>query len=181
MAADLRPIEAIALRTHAAALTGESEPAPKTVGAFPDVPDSLPADQRNMAFKGTAVTYGRGRGIVAATGMATALGRIADLLQEHAAGPTPLQRRLAVLSKRLAAAALVVCAIVFAAGVARGETVELMFLTAVSLAVAALPEGLPAVVPISLPLGARRMAPTARPRPQAAGGRDARLRQRHLL
>jgi Ca2+-transporting ATPase len=158
VAADLRLIEAIALRINEAALTGESEPASKTVAALPDVSDALLADQRNMAFKGTAVTYGRGSGIVTGTGMATALGRIADLLQEHAAGPTPLQRRLTVLSKRLAAAALVVCVIVFAAGVARGETVELMFLTAVSLAVAAIPEGLPAVVTISLALGAHRMA-----------------------
>ncbi len=158
VAADLRLIEAIALRINEAALTGESEPASKTVAALPDVSDALLADQRNMAFKGTAVTYGRGSGIVTGTGMATALGRIADLLQEHAAGPTPLQRRLAVLSKRLAAAALVVCVVVFAAGVARGEAVELMFLTAVSLAVAAIPEGLPAVVTISLALGAHRMA-----------------------
>ena len=158
VAADLRLIEAIALRINEAALTGESEPASKTVAALPDVSDALLADQRNMAFKGTAVTYGRGSGIVTGTGMATALGRIADLLQEHAAGPTPLQRRLTVLSKRLAAAALVVCVVVFAAGIARGETVELMFLTAVSLAVAAIPEGLPAVVTISLALGAHRMA-----------------------
>ncbi len=158
VAADLRLIEAIALRINEAALTGESEPASKTVAALPDVTDALLADQRNMAFKGTAVTYGRGTGIVAATGMATALGRIADLLQEHAAGPTPLQRRLTVLSKRLAAVALIVCVVVFAAGVGRGESVELMFLIAVSLAVAAIPEGLPAVVTISLALGAHRMA-----------------------
>ena len=158
VAADLRLIEAIALRINEAALTGESEPSSKTVAALPDVTDALLADQRNMAFKGTAVTYGRGTGIVAATGMATALGRIADLLQEHASGPTPLQRRLTVLSKRLAAAALIVCVVVFVAGVGRGESVELMFLTAVSLAVAAIPEGLPAVVTISLALGAHRMA-----------------------
>ena len=158
VAADLRLSEAVALRINEAALTGESEPASKTVGALPDVSDALLADQRNMAFKGTAVTYGRGKGIVAATGMATALGRIADLIQEHAAGPTPLQRRLAALGRRLAAAALVVCFVVFAAGVMRGETVELMFLTAVSLAVAAIPEGLPAVVTISLALGAQRLA-----------------------
>ena len=90
--------------------------------------------------------------------MATALGRIADLLQAHDAGLTPLQRRLSTLGKRLGAAALIVCAVVFVAGVARGESVELMFLTAVSLAVAAIPEGLPAVVTISLALGAKRMA-----------------------
>ena len=158
VAAGLRLTDAIALRINQAAKTGESEPASKTHAALPDVSDALLAAQRNMAFKGTAVTYGRGSGVVTGTGMATALGRIADLLQEHAAGPTPLQRRLTVLSKRLAAAALVVCVVVFAAGVARGESVELMFLTAVSLAVAAIPEGLPAVVTISLALGAHRMA-----------------------
>ena len=124
----------------------------------PAVGDALLADQRCMAFKGTSATYGRGSGVVVATGMATALGRIADLMQEHAAGQTPLQIRLATLGRALAGAALVICLIVFALGVARGESVELMFLTAVSLAVAAIPEALPAVVTISLALGAQRMA-----------------------
>ncbi len=158
VAADMRLTESAALRINEAALTGESEPAAKVVAALPDVTDALMADQRNMAFKGTAVTYGRGAGIVVTTGMATALGRIADLLQAHDAGPTPLQRRLSTLGKGLAAAALVVCVIVFVVGVARGESVELMFLTAVSLAVAAIPEALPAVVTVSLALGAQRMA-----------------------
>ncbi len=157
VAADLRLLESVSLRINEAALTGESEPSSKTVEALPAVTDALLADQRNMAFKGTAVTYGRGSGVVVATGMATALGRIADLLQEHASGQTPLQRRLSYLGKGLAAAALVVSVIVFAAGVARGESVELMFLTAVSLAVAAIPEALPAVVTVSLALGAQRM------------------------
>jgi Ca2+-transporting ATPase len=158
VAADLRLTESVALRINEAALTGESEPAAKIVAALPDVTDALMADQRNMAFKGTAVTYGRGTGIVVTTGMATALGRIADLLQAHEAGPTPLQRRLSTLGKGLAAASLVVCAIVFVVGVVRGEPIELMFLTAVSLAVAAIPEALPAVVTVSLALGAQRMA-----------------------
>ena len=158
VAADLRLLESHSLRINEAALTGESEPAAKTVAALPTISDALLADQRNMAFKGTAVTYGRGAGLVVSTGMATALGRIAELLQEHMTGLTPLQRRLSTLGKRMAAAALVVCAIVFVAGVARGETVELMFLTAVSLAVAAIPEALPAVVTVSLALGAHRMA-----------------------
>ena len=158
VAADLRLLEAAALRINEAALTGESVPAAKVTDPLPAVTDALLADQRNMAFKGTAVTNGRGSGVVVATGMATALGRIADLLQEHAAGPTPLQRRLASLGKGLAGAALAVCAIVFVAGVARGESVELMFLTAVSLAVAAIPEALPAVVTVSLALGAQRLA-----------------------
>ncbi len=157
VAADLRLTVSAALQVNEAALTGESEPAAKTVGALPHVTAALMADQRNMAFKGTAVTYGRGEGVVVATGMSTALGRIADLLQAHPSGRTPLQRRLSTLGKGLALAALVVCTIVFVAGVARGESVELMFLTAVSLAVAAIPEALPAVVTVSLALGAQRM------------------------
>jgi len=156
--ADLRLLEVQALRINEAALTGESEPAEKTTAALPDVTAALLADQRNLAFSGTAVTYGRGSGVVLATGMATALGRVAELLQEHGIGPTPLQRRLSTLGKRLALAALVVCVLVFAAGIARGEPADTMFLTAVSLAVAAIPEGLPAVVTIALALGARRMA-----------------------
>ena len=156
--ADLRLLEAQALRVNEAALTGESEPAGKSTAPLPGVTAALLADQRNMGFSGTAVTYGRGLGVVVATGMATALGRVADLLQEHAGGQTPLQRRLSVLGKRLAGAAVVVCAFVFASGIARGEPADVMFLTAVSLAVAAIPEGLPAVVTIALALGARRMA-----------------------
>jgi P-type Ca2+ transporter type 2C len=158
VAADLRLTESWALRINEAALTGESTPATKQVEPLPEINDSLPAERRNMAFRGTAVTGGRGAGVVVATGMATELGRLAELLQRQPAEPTPLQRRLAVLGRRMAVAALVVCAVVFAVGVARGQPVERMFLTAVSLAVAAIPEGLPAVVTIALALGARRMA-----------------------
>ena len=104
------------------------------------------------------MTGGRGRGVVVATGMATELGRVAELLQAEPPGPTPLQRRLSMLGRRMAVAALMVCAVVFAAGVARGNPADQMFLTAVSLAVAAIPEGLPAVVTVALALGARRMA-----------------------
>jgi Ca2+-transporting ATPase len=156
--ADLRLASVQALRINEAALTGESEPAEKTTPALPDVTAALMADQRNMAFSGTAVVYGRATGIVVATGMATALGRVAELLQEHAGAQTPLQRRLTSLGKALALLASVVCAVVFVAGLARGESAETMFLTAVSLAVAAIPEGLPAVVTVALALGARRMA-----------------------
>jgi Ca2+-transporting ATPase len=156
--ADLRLTTSQALRINEAALTGESEPSEKTTAALPEVTASLLADQRNMAFSGTAVTYGRGSGVVVETGMATALGRVAELLQEHAGATTPLQRRLASLGKALAVAALIVCAVVFVAGLARGESAETMFLTSVSLAVAAIPEGLPAVVTVALALGARRMA-----------------------
>ncbi len=156
--ADLRLVEARALRINEAALTGESEPAEKTVEPLPDVPEGILADQRNIAFNGTAVVYGRGLGVITSTGMSTALGHVAELIQAHAGGQTPLQRRLSSLGKALAVLALIVCALVFAAGVARGESVETMFLVAVSLAVAAIPEGLPAVVTVALALGARRMA-----------------------
>jgi P-type Ca2+ transporter type 2C len=158
LAADLRLTQSWALRINEAALTGESGPVTKRVEPLPEIDDSLLADRRNMAFRGTAVTGGRGAGVVVATGMATELGRLAELLQRHPAEPTPLQRRLAVLGRRMAVAALVVCAVVFAVGVVRGQPVERMFLTAVSLAVAAIPEGLPAVVTIALALGARRLA-----------------------
>lgn len=156
--ADLRLVDVHGLRVNEAALTGESEPAAKTADALQRSDASLVADRHNMAFKGTAATFGRARGVVVATGMATELGKIAILLQVHAVEHTPLQRRLAVLGRRMAAAAIVVCAVVFAAGVARGEPVEDMFLTSVSLAVAAIPEGLPAIVTVALALGARRMA-----------------------
>ena len=154
--ADLRLVEVAGLRVNEAALTGESEPVAKHADPLPDA--SSPAERRNLAYKGTAVTYGRAAGVAVATGMATELGRIAALLQSHSAGPTPLQRRLAQLGRRMAAAAGVVCVVVFAAGFLAGEPVGEMFLTAVSLAVAAIPEGLPAVVTVALALGARRMA-----------------------
>jgi Ca2+-transporting ATPase len=156
--ADLRLVEAQSLRINEAALTGESEPAGKITDPLPEVSEALLADQRNVAFSGTSVTYGRGLGVVVATGMRTALGRVAELLEEHGSVPTPLQRRLSTLGKRLAVGAAVVCVFVFGTGVARGEPIDEMFVTAVSLAVAAIPEGLPAVVTIALALGARRMA-----------------------
>ena len=156
--ADLRLVEAQALRVDEATLTGESEPVGKSTEALGAGDGTLVAERRNLVFKGTAVTYGRGAGLVVATGMGTELGRIAALLQAHGTAPTPLQQRLAGLGRWMAVAALAVCAVVFTAGVARGEPVDLMFLTAVSLAVAAIPEGLPAVVTVALALGARRMA-----------------------
>ncbi|HSM33627.1 MAG TPA: cation-translocating P-type ATPase [Anaerolineae bacterium] len=156
--ADMRLLEAPGLKIDEAPLTGESEPVSKVTEPLPEVDASTPADQRNMAFSGTAVTYGRARGLVVATGMSTAIGRIAELLQEGEDDPTPLQQRLGQLGKWLAIAAIVICALVFGLGVARGEPAEEMFLIAVSLAVAAIPEGLPAVVTISLALGAHRMA-----------------------
>jgi Ca2+-transporting ATPase len=156
--ADARLLEAPNLRVNEAPLTGESVPVDKLTRPLAPEDGRLVAERRNMIFKGTSVVYGRATAVVTTTGMSTALGEIAGLLQAHQAPRTPLQRRLAVLGRRLALAALAICAVVFLAGVARGEPITLMFLTAVSLAVAAIPEALPAVVTISLALGAQRMA-----------------------
>jgi Ca2+-transporting ATPase len=155
--ADLRVIEAAQLRVSEAALTGESVPVEKAVDPVED--DAAPVGERtSMAFKGTTVTYGRGLGLVTATGMATELGRLAGMIEAADSGKTPLQRRLAHFGRRLALAVLGICAIIFVVGVTRGEPALLMFLTAISLAVAAVPEALPAVVTILLALGARRLA-----------------------
>ncbi len=156
IAADLRLAETAALRVDEAALTGESQPVEKTPD-IPENPDAPVSDRRNMAFKGTLVTGGRGEGVVTATGMDTELGRIAALLHEDRVAKTPLQERLTRFGQRLAIAVLAICAVIFAAGVLRGESLLIMFLTAVSLAVAAIPEALPAVVTVSLALGARNM------------------------
>ncbi len=155
--ADLRLLEAVDLKIGEAALTGESVPVEKHADASGD-PDLPLADRRNMAFKGTAVLYGRGRGLVVGTGMATELGRIAGMLASAGATRTPLQQRLALFGRQITVAALVICAVIFATGLLRGEPPMLMLLTALSLAVAAIPEAMPAVVTVLLALGAARMA-----------------------
>jgi len=153
---DGRLIESVNLQVQEAALTGESVPIEKVVEALPD--ESLPlAERRNMVYMGTVVTYGRGTMVATETGMHTELGRIADMIQTVKQEQTPLQRRMDQLGRGLAIAALGIVALVFFLGVLRGEDLRLMFLTAISMAVAAVPEGLPAVVTIALALGAQRM------------------------
>lgn len=154
--ADCRVVESANLHTLDAALTGESQPIGKVAPAL-DRADPPLGDRHNMVYLGTFVTAGRGVAVVTATGMRTELGRIASMIQAVKRESTPLQRRLQHLGKVLAGAALALVAAIFMQGLLRGEDLKLMFLTAVSMGVAAVPEGLPAVVTIALTLGARRM------------------------
>jgi P-type Ca2+ transporter type 2C len=154
--ADLRLLEAVNLRIQEAALTGESEPVEKQSAALSG--NDLPlGDRRNMAYMGTIVTQGRGLAVVVATGMQTELGRIADLIQQSGTDETPLQKRLDQLGKNLAVIGTLIAVLIAVLGLLRGDELRHMLLTAVSVAVAIVPEGLPAVVTITLALGAQRM------------------------
>ncbi len=165
--ADLRLIESVNLKVDEASLTGESVAVEKRASDI--LKDDIPlGDRRNAAYMSTLVTYGRGKGIVVGIGMSTQMGLIAEMLQSFEEEPTPLQKKLNQLGKTLSAAALVICFGVFVVYVGRelaspvheqdlGKAIIAAFLIAVSLAIAAVPEGLPAVVTISLALGMREM------------------------
>ncbi|MDD1669581.1 MAG: HAD-IC family P-type ATPase, partial [Methanomicrobiales archaeon] len=155
--ADGRLLETVALETDEAPLTGESQPVPKDAALVCEPHETIHC-HGNMVFLGTIVTRGRGRALVTATGMATELGKIAEAVAEEPEEPTPLQLKLAYLGKQLSAAALAIVGVIFLVGLGRGLPALGMFLVAVSLAVAAIPEGLPAVVTITLSLGVQRMA-----------------------
>lgn len=154
--ADVRIIESVNLKVEEAALTGESVPVEKDAKVKLEGDIGL-GDQINCGFMSTLVTYGRGLGIVTTTGMGTIIGKIAEMIQEDEEEDTPLQKKLTQMGKVLGTACLVVCGIVFVMGMLRGEHMLEMFMTAISLAVAAIPEGLPAVVTIVLALGMQRM------------------------
>jgi Ca2+-transporting ATPase len=156
VAADARLIESVNLQAEEAALTGESVAVHKKTEALPGGDLAL-GDRSNMVFAGTIVTYGRGRGIVVATGMKTEVGRIAEMLQTVETGRTPLQRNLDKVGRVLAQAALGIVALVVLVGLFRDEPLIEMFIFGVALAVAAVPEALPAVVTISLAIGVQRM------------------------
>ncbi|MFA8437558.1 calcium-translocating P-type ATPase, SERCA-type [Pueribacillus sp. YX66] len=156
ISADIRVIESKSLYVDESALTGESVPAHKHADPIHG-DDVIIADQDNMLFKGTLAVKGSGLGIVVATGMKTEMGKIADLIQTTKTLMTPLQRKLEQLGKILIAVAIALTALVVIAGVLHGHDVYTMFLAGVSLAVAAIPEGLPAIVTVSLALGVQRM------------------------
>ena len=154
--ADLRLYKVVNLEVEEATLTGESVPVRKHSNSLTGEQVAL-GDQRNIAFMGTSVTRGRARGLVVAIGMQTELGKVAGMIQEVEEEETPLQRRLKQMGKILVLGCLLVCALVVGVGIWRGEPLYQMFLTGISLAVAAIPEGLPAIVTVVLAVGVQRM------------------------
>jgi Ca2+-transporting ATPase len=155
--ADARLAEGVALEADEAALTGESVPDPKDARRVLD-PGTPLSERVNMVYQGTVITHGRGRAVVTATGAGTELGRIAELVVDKPEPETPLQGQLRVLARQLSTAALGLVALIFVMGVLRGYAPVELFLITVSLAVAAIPEGLPTVVTITLAIGVQRMA-----------------------
>jgi P-type Ca2+ transporter type 2C len=154
--ADCRLLESMSLKTQEASLTGESEPVEKCQQVISG--EDLPlGDRRNMVYLGTIVTHGRGRAIVTETGMRTELGRIAEMIQKVEQEATPLQKKFNKLGQWLIATILILVSAIFIIGLLNGESIKLMFMIGVSMAVAAVPEALPAVVTITLALGAQRM------------------------
>src|SRR5690606_4054859 len=156
--ADLRLLESANLQIEESALTGESVPSDKDAEARLDDPKITVGDMSNMAFMSTLVTYGRGEGIVVATGMNAEMGKIATILDEDTQELTPLQKKLEELGKTLGYIAIGICVLIFVIGLIQKRDLFELFLTAISLAVAAIPEGLPAIVAIVLALGVTRMS-----------------------
>ncbi|PRR79593.1 calcium-translocating P-type ATPase, PMCA-type [Clostridium vincentii] len=155
--ADLRLIESANLKIEESAFTGESLPAEKDANLIINEEKPQIGDLRNMAFMSTLSTYGRGTGVVIATGMNTEIGKIAKMLDEEGDESTPLQKKLSGLGKNLGFAAVIICTLIFIIGMFQGRDWLELLLTSISLAVAAIPEGLPAIVAIVLALGVQRM------------------------
>lgn len=156
--ADLRLLESANLQIEESALTGESVPSDKDAASLLEDPKTPIGDMSNMAFMSTLVTYGRGEGIAVATGMTTEMGKIATILDEDIHDLTPLQKKLEELGKMLGFIAIGICVLIFVIGLIQKRDIFELFLTAISLAVAAIPEGLPAIVAIVLALGVTRMS-----------------------
>ena len=154
--ADARLLQSVSLKSEESALTGESVPSEKDASAIVEE-NASPGDRTNMVFSGCSITYGTASAIVTATGMNTEMGKIANLLDSENEAQTPLQQKLAQLGKYLGILALAACAVIFAVGIANGIPAMEIFMTAVSLAVSAIPEGLPAIVTIVLSIGVQRM------------------------
>ena len=154
--ADIRLIEAVNLKSQESSLTGESVPVEKTTPKIDDEQTGI-GDRTNMVFSSSLITYGRGKGIVVGTGMTTEVGKIAGILNSTEKAETPLQQRLNKLGKTLGIASIAICAVIFVIGLLQGKSALDMFMTAVSLAVAVIPEGLAAVSTIVLAIGVQRM------------------------